>query len=517
MAVMPATAWANAPPATVLRIPPQSVPAAYVEAANRFYQGRQQTPLWWSKDGWSERTQLARQVLANAAQDGLNPRDYAPGIRLLAPGAATPLQIARADFLLTATLLRYIADLRNGRHRPHEIDPELHIAPKPADPVALLQESVTAGDFAAWLADLIPPASGYPPMRQALAQMRALEKMGPWPVLPDGPKMEAGQRSPEVQILRQQLARFGELNGATVQNEDFDIALEDALKRFQTRHGLEADGKVGPKTRRAVNTDPATRAKQIILNMERLRWLSADFGSRHVLVNIAGFELRAMQNGKVVLRSAVVVGRDYRRTPVLSDHVVNLVLSPSWTPPPRLAKLDILPKIKANPAYLSEQGFRVYDGWGAQSKELDPYSIDWSAVTADNLSFRFRQDPGPLTALGGIRFSMTNKFSIYLHDTPDKEIFKKSKRSFSSGCIRVEKALELALYMLDNDSNWPASRLTEAMTSAKTRVVKLAKPVPIHIIYSTAWVDEEGILQFREDIYGRDALLRAGLKLDAQG
>lgn len=485
-----------------------------VDTARRFYALRQDAPLWWTGRGWLNKARMAQQALAHAEQEGLRAADYAVGLRPLPPENTTPQQIAEADMLLSAALLRYISDIANGRRRPQGIDPELRVTPQLIDPLAALRAGMGAADFAAWLRGLAPSTPGYSQLRDALSQMRAHAAIGSWPLLPDGPKLEKGQRAAAILTLRRQLALLGDLRPGLAGDDQFDAALESAVKIFQARHGLEVDGVVGRATRRALNISPAGRAKQIILNMERLRWLDDDFGPRYVLVNIASFELIAVDNNKIAIRSPVVVGRAYRRTPVFSDQIVNLVLSPTWTPPPRLAKLDVLPKIKANPDYLKQQGFRVFSDWGADARELDPAAINWRSITANNLRFRLRQEPGPLNALGGVRFSLTNAFGIYLHDTPNKELFRKNLRSFSSGCIRVAKAVELALFALDNDPNWPPARLTEAMTSAKTGIVKLAKPLPVHIIYRTAWVDDAGGLQFRDDIYGRDALLLPALKLD---
>ncbi len=497
-----------------------NLPPAHMDMARRLYTERQGAPLWrtdptwWTGGAWQDKAIMAQRVLANAATEGLHPRDYAAGLRALPSAHATARQIAEADVLLSAALLRYAADIRNGRRRPYEIDPELQIRPALADPLEALRAGMKAADFAAWLRGLAPSTPGYSQLRDALARMRALTATRTWPKLPDGPKLEKQQRDPAIVILRRQLMLLGDLREGLPSNDHFDAALDLAVKAFQARHGLDVDGVIGRDTRRALNLAPAERVKQIILNMERLRWLDGDFGPRYVLVNIAGFELIAVNRNKIVLRSSVVVGREYRRTPIFSDQIINLVLSPSWTPPPRLAKLDVLPKIKANPAYLREQGFRVFDSWRADARELNADTINWRAVTPDNLRFRLRQDPGPRSALGGVRFSLTNSFGIYLHDTPHKELFSKHSRAFSSGCIRVAKPAELALFALDNDKNWPPARLAEAMISAQTEVVKLPKPLPIHIIYRTAWVDEAGALQFRGDIYGRDALLRGALKLD---
>lgn len=498
--------------------------SANLAAVRRFYTIRMGAPVWWSEPGWlawwrghgwRDKAILAQNALAQAGREGLRPGDYAAGLRALPPDNATARQIAEAEVLLTGAVLRYIADITNGRRRPYEIDPQVPIAPGLIDPVETLLEGNQASDMAAWLAGLAPSTPGYRQLRDALAGMHALARTGAWPELPDGPKLEKGQRSPAIPVLRRQLSLLGDLQKEFSGGDVFDAPLEQAVRVFQARHGLDADGVIGGSARRALNLGPVERIKQIELNMERLRWLDDDFGPRYVLVNIAGFELIAVSQNKIVLRSPVVVGREYRRTPIFSDQIINLVLSPSWTPPPRLAKLDILPKVKADPDYLKQHGFRVFDGWRADARELNPDAINWSAVKADNLPYRFRQDPGPNNSLGGVRFTLTNSFAIYLHDSPQKELFSRRSRAFSSGCIRVEKAAALAQFALNGDVNWPPGRLAEAMSGAKTEVVKLATPLPVHITYRTAWVDEVGVLQFRDDIYGRDALLRGALGLDA--
>jgi murein L,D-transpeptidase YcbB/YkuD len=193
--------------------------------------------------------------------------------------------------------------------------------------------------------------------------------------------------------------------------------------------------------------------------------------------------------------------------------MVNLVLSPTWTVPPRVARLDLLPKIKSEPAFLRQRGFRVFSGWGPEAVELDPRSVDWTAIAPGDLGFKFTQDPGPLNALGGVRFSLTNDFNIYLHDTPDRNLFSRSKRTFSSGCIRVRDVVALALFALDGDPKWPETLLRNAMESGRGQVVRLARSLPVHIGYMTAWVDRSGKLQFREDVYGHDEILAERLGL----
>ncbi len=484
-----------------------------LDQVRRFYEARGGAPAWWEPQGWSERAVAAVDWLHAVRRDGLRPHDYPATLQPLPGADAPPALLARAELLLSVSLLRYVADVQVGRRVPGDMDPDLRVSPRQVDAVAVLSAGLAALDFPAWLSTLPPSGPDYLALRDALARYRSMTAGLVWPVLADGPKLELGTRDPGVATLRRQLALLGELAAVPASDDTFDMALKAAVLAFQDHHGLDSDGVVGPATRRALNRSPTERAVQIELNLERLRWLAKDLDERHVLVNIADFRLTVVVEGRSLFSTPVVVGRDYRRTPVFSDRMINLVLSPTWTVPPRIARLDLLPKIKGEPEFLRQKGFRVYSGWSPEATEIDPDSIDWAAISPQALGFKFRQDPGPLNALGEVRFSLTNDFSIYLHDTPDQNLFGRSKRAFSSGCIRERDVMALALFALNGDPNWPEARLREAMQSGRTQVVKLAKPLPVHITYMTAWVDESGKLRFREDVYRRDQLLAEKLEL----
>jgi len=287
--------------------------------------------------------------------------------------------------------------------------------------------------------------------------------------------------------------------------------VERAVRRFQERHGLEITGVVDSVTLAELNVTAAERIRQIELNMERWRWLPLHLGQRHILINIANFKLDVVENEQVILTMLAVVGNQFRRTPVFSDMLTYLVFNPYWNITPNMAIQDILPQVLKDPTYLENQRIKVLQGWGADASEVDPNSIDWAIVDRNNFPYRFRQEPGPLNALGRIKFMFPNKFNVYLHDTPSRGFFLKSRRDFSSGCIRIERPVELAEYLLREDPKWTKKEILATIESSKETTVKLPLAIPIHLLYWTAWADDYGMIHFRNDIYGRDKLVYEAL------
>ncbi len=326
--------------------------------------------------------------------------------------------------------------------------------------------------------------------------------------------MEAGARDGRVVPLRARLAATGELSeeGSAVEDpERFDEEVARAVLAFQRRHGLGVDGIVGPATLAALNVPAAEHARQIQLNLERWRWLPADLGRRHVFVNAANFELDLVEDGREVFTSRVMVGRPYRRTPVFSDRISYLVLSPYWHVPHSLAVQDQLPAQRRDPGYFAQAGIRVFRGWGQDAVEVDPAAIDWSRVSASSFPYRLRQDPGPRNFLGGVKIMFPNRFNVYLHDTPSRALYERSRRDFSSGCTRVEKALELTELLLQDVPGWNMARIRQAVERGREETVRLPRSVPVHLLYQTAWAAPDGAVHFRHDIYERDTPLAAAL------
>lgn len=477
------------------------------EALRALYAPRDYRPLWSG-----ERVDAARRVLADADAHGLRPADYhLSAIDALCADHTAAGRVG-CELLLSDGLLLLGSHLRAGKVEAGGLEPRRRLRLADADLPSRLAAADGPADFAARLTSSL---AGYERLRQVLGRYRALAAGGGWPHLPDGPTLRVGDGSAAVPLLRRRLLREGVEPVADAGSERFDVDLEDAVRRFQARHGLQVDGAVGPRTRAALNVPAAQRVEQLIANLERRRWLGDAPGRRQVRVNAAAFTLDAVEGDSVVLQMRVVVGRPYRPTPEFSDRIRYLVLNPYWEVPTRLAAQDKLPQIKRDPGYLASEHLRVLSGWGPEARELDPARIDWQRLRG-HVPYRLRQDPGPWNALGRIKFMFPNAHDVYLHDTPSRSLFAHAERSFSSGCIRVEQALALADWLLQDDPKWTPATLREAIDSGRTRTVNLRAPVPVHLLYWTAWVDREGRAHFRRDLYRRDAALAGALTAPIQ-
>lgn len=313
--------------------------------------------------------------------------------------------------------------------------------------------------------------------------------------------------------LRQHLIQTGDLAAFNPSMEwEFDEATVDALARFQKRHDLKIDGTLGPETLAALNLSVEERIRQIEINLERWRWLPRNLGQRYLVVNIADFSLEVIEEGEAVLAMPVVVGTDYRRTPVFSSTMRYLDFAPYWNVPHTILKEDKLPLIKKNLNFIASHNYEIVTRRNKLIQPIEPETVDWEGVTAETFPGMLRQKPGPWNALGRVKFMFPNKFHIYLHDTPARHLFDRKRRSYSSGCIRVKRPFDLALYLLQDQEGWDAQRIEEAMEGDETLRILLDDPLPVHILYRTAWVDGEGALQFRNDIYERDAALYTALR-----
>jgi len=512
---LPAQAAANDAEAPVRTVLEQAGPTLSVggrpvdsESLKVFYAERQDRPLWIEGGTIGGRAQTLMKTLGEAGRDGLYAADYelTPSLR----DARTPQDLAAADVMLSAVLVRYATDLRRGRAVPLKPDRDQDVTPKPIDAVAILNAAAAAPDLGIYLETLVPSDPIYRGLREALGRYQSISAAGGWPTIPDGPSLAVGSASGAVATLRTHLRVTGDLpaDAPVRQPNRYDEPLRQAVMRFQARHGLDADGSVGQRTREALNIPVDGRIRQILANLERARWLPEDLGDTHVLVNMAAFELEVVEADKVALEMRVVVGRPARSTPMFSDEITYLEFNPYWHVPRTILIQDKLPILRSNPGSITAQGIRVIAPGGGS---VDPTTINWSQVSASNFPYTLRQDPGARNALGRVKFMFPNPHDIYLHDTPSRGLFKRSTRAFSSGCIRVEKPVELAEILLKYNEGWNRERIERAIAAGKNRSVTLTKPVAVHLVYLTAWMARDGGIHFRDDLYNRDARLVAAL------
>jgi murein L,D-transpeptidase YcbB/YkuD len=478
------------------------------ETLRRLYPGRDFEPIWITEDGLRPHAEAFIEWLAvGPARQGLRPAHYhldaIESLEIDRVGALVDLELALSDsFLIIGS--HFLA----GRLNPETLDSEWLANRRHRDLGPILEQADTGAG--ALLESLLPTASEYHALVARLEMLRRLRDEGGWPAIDPGPTMRSGDAGARVAQVVDRLRVSGDFDGPP--GDSFDAAVDAAVRRFQARHGLTADGLVGRGSLTALNVPIQDRINQIIVNLERWRWLPETLGDRYIIVNIAGFRLDVVERGEPTMTMRVVVGRPYRRTPVFSETIRYLVLNPSWEVPSTIATQDKLPIIKENPNYLAEQGYQLLQGWGADERRIDPASVDWSTVTARNFPYRLRQGPGPLNALGQVKFMFPNKFSVYLHDTPSRDLFAEDARAFSSGCIRLEAPLELAELVLSDNPNWSRPAIDRAISEGRERTVTLGQPLPVHLLYWTVWVDEGGVLQFRDDIYGRDGPVLSELR-----
>lgn len=491
-----------------------------------FYAARDFQAAWTDGSGPGESAKALLQAIRTIDEDGLRPGDYhLSGIeRLISLLEKGPDQgrehrldiLADLDLLLTDAFLLWGSHLSAGRVNPETVHNDWLISERSVDLLPFLTNVVEKPHktIEAVLPQLRPDHAYYHRLRRALSDLRRMAGNGGWSVVPIGATIRPGDQDTRVPAVRRRLLLSADLtsDSPVPEPQRYDGTLETAVKRFQQRHGLESDGLIGRRTLNALNVSIQQRIRQVKLNLERQRWLPHDLGNSYLLVNTADFKLRAVENQVSVFDMRVVVGRPARRSPVFSSRMTYLVLNPYWTVPFSIAVKDILPRLKNGEDYLTKQGFRVFNGWNEDAEEIDPHLIDWTFYSQRRFPFRLRQDPGPANALGRIKFMFPNKFAVYLHDTPQRNLFNRAQRDFSSGCIRVEDALGLAQYVLKEDPAWTRTGIEQALTAGRNQVVRLKTPVIIHLIYMTAWVDPDGSLQFREDIYDRDSKLDHALQ-----
>jgi L,D-transpeptidase YcbB len=353
------------------------------------------------------------------------------------------------------------------------------------------------------------PKPTAPTLSPATAQitehaMGAYDKIvaqGGWPEVPKVDVLKLGMRNPSVAQLRARLSVSGDLDPSAVGNDIYDSYVEEAVRRFQARHGLTIDGVVREPTLVAMNVPAATRRDQLKVNIERLKTLTTNLGPRYVVANIPAARIEAIENDVAVSRHAAVAGKPDRASPDINSKIVQINFNPYWTVPASIVRKDLIPKMQDQPEYLTDNHIRIFD---ARHNELQPSQINW--YSNDATSYTFKQDPGDFNSLGHIRINFPSEYGVYMHDTPLKNLFGDDFRFHSSGCMRVQNVRQLVAWLLDGTKGWSLDEIDRAIKSGDRKDAQLTKPVPLHWVYVTAWSASDGVVQFREDIYSRDGL-----------
>ncbi|HRQ65571.1 MAG TPA: L,D-transpeptidase family protein [Xanthomonadaceae bacterium] len=474
------------------------------EAVRRFYRRRDFRPAWTGPACQADMERLIG-FIDTADSHGLEPEDY--HLETL----RDPVRCeADREILATDAWLALGAHLHGGRLDPINVEPNWTAIRPDIDLVEQLEAALDAVDVDGALERLAPSQPFYAALREALARYRGYAAGGGWGSVDDGPLLRLGDEGPRVLQLRRRLEAGGlvEPVGDDGLGLTFDADLDAALRTFQRRANLESDGVVGPQTLRQLNRGVDDRIAQIRVNLERWRWLPEDLGERHIRVNIADFRLEARAHGRVEREHAVIVGREYRQTPSFSARMTYVALSPWWEVPVRLAVQDKLPLFRRDPGEIDRLGFEFVD---ASGQIVDPAGIDLARLGRGYFPYRLRQQPGPQNALGQVKLMFPNQHHVYLHDTPSQGLFARVRRDFSSGCIRVEDALDLAEWVLAATPGWDHARIDAAAGRGEETVVLLAQPIDVHLYYITAVPAPDGGVRFIDDLYGRDPAVLAAL------
>ena len=478
-----------------------------------FYTERGFEPAWVTDQKGRARLTELQGIFADAFEHGLNAERYSlesspstnpvQSLSRRDGQAAEMRELALRDLKASATLVRYVSDLKGLNQDSRAVRHRGAVEPQSLYANAMLRAASQAPNLRSHLEGEAPSNRIYTASRAALERYRQLAEAGGWPLVATGKRIEPGHSSRRIPEVRKRLFATGDFVGADLESTLYDLELREAVVRFQERHGLDQDAIIGRQTVASMRITAEQRVQQIMANLERARWLPTDLGRRYVMVNVPEFKLRVIEDGQEVMDMAIIVGRRYRQTPILSSEFSVLELNPYWYVPESIARKDYLPQLIEDPWHKADKGMRLFAK--DTRDELERYEIDFANLPARRaLPYRMRQDPGPDNALGRVKFLFDNPFAVYLHDTPSRQLFTETERTFSSGCIRIERPLEMAEYLLKDKGDWSREVIDEIVDSGLRRRVYLDESVSVHLIYNTAWMGDDGSVQFRRDIYGRD-------------
>ena len=499
--------------------------------ALRFYRERRFQLGWFKNHQPVAQVKSILAITNKAADEGLNPKDYQIKdiSKILAELEKVRDDSVRrnkaereADIALTGTYMKWANDYYRGVANPHDKkDTSWMVKPNKIKLNKALATFLGERKSRYNYYEFAPLHPEYDQLKQALATYRTQERTGGWPTLPANTVLKPGQYSPAVASLRKRLldSAGGETASAPAATSakpgqpvdvaalTYDSALEAAVKQFQQDAGLKPTGIVSGETLKQLNVPIGARIDQLILNMERWRWLPKKFEPNYLLVNIPEYTLHVMEDSKEAFNMRVIVGKVLHETPVFSDKMEYVVLSPYWNVPFSIIENELRGKLTANPNYLDHLDMEVVKGSGRKAIAVDPGSIDWANVTQETFKYTLRRRPGPKNDLGDVKFIFPNSNDIYLHDTPHDELFSQSSRSFSHGCVRLSEPIKLANYLLRDRPEWDKQTVLDSIATRREKYITLKEKLPVYLVYFTAWADASGHPHFRDDIYGLDKKL----------
>ena len=476
------------------------------DAVSHFFDARNFTPAWQG----SAPDQIV-QAIRDIEQDGLTPGDYhlAAIEALRSAPASSPGRDVDLQILLTDAVAALVDEVRFGKVRPVTLDRRWNVNPRAgAPPIETLLATIAASSSASAAIDALKPSHFiYGGLKRALAWNRAIAARGGWPAVPQGATLKPGGKDSRIALIRKRLAATGELTDPSGSDE-YDEALDTAIRLFQERHRLKADGTIGKATVDALNVSAPERLGQIRVNLERARWVIGDLKDTFVLANLAAFKVYVIRGGKNIWEARTQVGKAGRQTPAFRADLRYLVFNPDWTVPPTILAQDVLGAMRKGQNAVARKRLTIVD---RQGRSVAPDSIDWATVTPRTFPYTLRQPPGPDNALGRVKFIFPNEHSIFLHDTPSRALFTADERTFSSGCIRVEHPLDLAAVLLQGQGDWTSARIQQVVDGGRTETVYLKQPLPVLIVYWTVSVGAAAQeIRYARDVYNLDgAVLRA--------
>ncbi|MDD2949490.1 MAG: L,D-transpeptidase family protein [Sulfuricurvum sp.] len=477
------------------------------ETLRSFYKDSQCSPVWSHENSIDSDAILLVYALRDSQYEGLNSSDPRYNLESLialintiqsdAAAKNNPKIFAKLDVLLSDAYFVLGKDLYYGLTPRKTVTGQWKIDPKKSLNLPLYLENALANNtLEESIKDLSPSESGYHALKNLLLKYYKLQEAGGW-------KEVASSDTPEE--IKERLRIEGYLGA----DEDSENGYLDALKNFQKHHGIKADGVIGNETLSRLNVSVEEKILSIRLNMERWRWMPAEMEDSYISVNIPDFSLRVIENNESVVQMKAVVGKDERPTPIFNAMMSYIVINPYWSVPPTIVREDLVPAARKNISYFKKNNIRIFkNGSNDVKNEIDPSSIDWKHINANASPYVFRQDSGDKNALGRIKFIFPNPYDVYIHDTPHKNLFERHERNFSSGCIRIQEPVKLANYLLNREINGSADRNVSALIAAnKKKTIPLSKKIRVYINYWTAWVNDEGNAEFRDDLYGYDGEL----------